>query len=113
MFSKNTKNIRQAIARLNVIRSGLEIYKTDHNGTFPRSLQELVPEYISSIPELYLPGHKTTSAVIDITTADGDLASSIVNSGGWLYFSAPHSPNYGKVVLDCPDIFNDKKLFEF
>lgn len=112
MFSKNTKDIRQALARLNVVRCAIEIYKSDHDGESPASLQELVPKYISSIPELFLPGHKNTSDIRTITK-DGELCHVVSNTGGWLYFFTPGCPGHGKVVLDCSDVFNDRELYKY
>lgn len=108
------KRFQQALARLNAVRSALTVYKSDHNGAFPKKLADLVPKYLSSIPELNLPGHKETAVVIntgqEIARGQEELNN---DDGGWKYFSAPGSPDYGKVALNCTHEIRHKKLCDY
>lgn len=85
------------------LRAALQVYYGDNGGKYPADLAALAPGKIPAIPELYLPGHKRTSAVkvIDSKNYDKDLAGAITDSGGWLYFSNPASASYGLLVLNC------------
>lgn len=108
------KSFRQALARLNTVRSALTVYKSDHNGAFPEKLGDLVPKYLSSIPELNLPGHEKTAGVINVGQEIVRRQEELINDdGGWRYFSAPDSPDYGKVALDCTHEIRRKKLCDY
>jgi hypothetical protein len=92
-----------ALKTLQDLRAALQVYYGDNGGKYPADLAALAPARIPAIPELWLPGHKKTSAVklIDSKKYDKDLAGAVTDSGGWLYFSNPGSASYGLLVLNC------------
>lgn len=89
------------VARL---RQAVQRFHFDSDGTrFPKSLQELVPDYIDAVPELNLPWHGRTDAVTLVNTSkfDKDFSKAVTDTGGWLYFSDPKSDNRGMLIIDC------------
>lgn len=106
------KTISKALGYLNLIRSALEIYAQDNAGAFPGSLRELVPCYIKSIPELEIAGLRLTSESARIDSENSGIEEVLKDSGGWVYFSNPRNPNYGKVLIDCSITAHGRKLCE-
>jgi len=105
------REIQRALAALHAVRCALAVYKTDHDGTFPGELEDLIPRYISHIPEIKLPGHEKTRAVVNSKSTSGE-EKHCGDTGNWVYFSAPSSKNYGEVLLDCRHMAGNKKLCE-
>lgn len=92
-----------ALQALAAARAALQAWYAAHGGSYPASPAELVPSRLQELPWLELPGHEPTNAVtvIDSKKYDGDAAAAVTDSGGWLYFAAPGSDNYGLLLLDC------------
>ncbi len=92
---------RAAAARkaLQGLRVRLQAYYAEKGGAYPAGLAALGGE----IPELELPGHLRTAGVtvIDSKEYDKEPGKAGADTGGWLYFSAPDSANYGLLLLDC------------
>ena len=49
------EKIRTALAYLNLFRSAITIYREDHDGNPPASLDDLVPKYIRCVPVSEIP----------------------------------------------------------
>ncbi|MDD5210405.1 MAG: hypothetical protein PHV36_13515 [Elusimicrobiales bacterium] len=96
---------RSAAAKktLQAFRAALQVYYGDKGAVYPKNPGLLVPDIITEVPELHLPGHERTArvTVIDSKKYDKDLGRAVEDTGGWLYFSDPGSDNYGLLVLDC------------
>ncbi len=87
---------------LGVIRTSIMIYFAEHDGTYPKNLQELIPEYLEEIPVLELPNHNATNEVRVITEFEGkDIKPYIKDSGKWTYIADPKSESWGEVFIDC------------
>jgi prepilin-type N-terminal cleavage/methylation domain-containing protein len=69
--SDNAK-IAASKANLNSLRSAVRLWQSDHEGTPPTALSDLVPDYIRAIPEEPI----TPSAVV---------SAGVDGSGGWAY----------------------------
>ena len=93
----------EALKTLAAFRSALQAAYAAGGGKYPASPAELAPGRLPAVPELYLPGHEPSSAVIliDSKKFDKDISKAVTDSGGWLYFAAPESANYGLLLLDC------------
>lgn len=78
---------------LSVLRDALAVYRGDNEGRCPRSLAELVPDYIEKIPSSFN-GCQTDDADLQTNPACAD------GNGGWLYISAPQDENYCRVFLN-------------
>lgn len=82
--------IMKSLACLYALRSALEMYKQDHNGRFPVAPIDMVPRYLSSVPEPDLPGGVS-----------------------WKYFDVRGAVDYGKLSLDSALVYKDKKLSDY
>lgn len=80
----------KSLASLYALRSALEIYKQDYDGIFPAALIDMVPCYLSSVPQPDLPG-----------------------GGAWKYSDARGTIDYGKLSLDSALVYKDKKLADY
>lgn len=96
---ENRARTAAAKRTLQDLRVKLQAYYAGKGGVYPADLTALA----GGIPELYLPGHQQTAAVkvMDSKQYDKDFSKAVEDSGGWLYFSAPGSANYGMLLLDC------------
>ena len=56
---------------LKSIATGLEMYATDHAGNYPKSLKELIPTYIKSIPACPAAGQDTYSPSWRLAGSEG------------------------------------------
>ena len=93
----------EALKALAVFRSALQAAYAAGGGKYPASPSELVPGRLPAVPELYLPWHGPSQAVtlINSDKYDKDVSKAATDSGGWLYFAAPGSDNYGLLLIDC------------
>lgn len=87
---EDKRRIMKSLASLYALRSALEIYKQDHDGRFPKALIDMVPRYLSSVPQPDLSG-----------------------GGAWKYSGVRGTINYGKLSLDSPLKYKDKKLTDY
>lgn len=92
-----------AKGRLGSLRSVASIYYGDTEGSYPASLDALVPKHIDAIPAIQVGGHAKTNAVRIVTKAGGKSAGPYLkDTGGWVYFHTPGNPDLdGTVVIDC------------
>lgn len=92
-----------ALETLAAFRKELRAWYAANGGKYPASPAELAPGRLPAVPELYLPGHEPSAAVtvIDSGKFDKDISKAVKDSGGWLYFAAPDSDNYGLLLIDC------------
>jgi len=92
---------------LGAIRSALQIYYAEMEGSYPGDLDALAPKYISEIPTAKLgPYHGDSSATCLISTAFGYVTclEYVIGApgGGWEYWQWPSSPQWwGRVGLNC------------
>ena len=84
------RRLMKSLASLHALRSALEIYKQDHNGRFPEALIDMVPQYLSSVPQ-------------------PDLSEEVA----WKYSGVSGSADYGKLSLNSPLTYKGKKLAEY
>lgn len=96
---EKAEKVRRAIHDLQYLRSLLIAYYADHAGSYPASLQDLVPLYLAAIPELELPDHPRSAEVEK--GAGAAVAKAVTDAGGWLYFGEPGSVNRGMLVMNC------------
>jgi len=87
---EDKRRIMKSLASLYALRSALEIYKQDHDGRFPEALIDLVPRYLSSIPQPDLPG-----------------------GGIWKYSGVSGSGDYGKLSVDSVLEYKGNKLADY
>lgn len=92
-----------ALKALAAFRAALQAAYAAGGGKYPASPAELAPGLLPAVPELHLPGHEPSPAVtaIDSKDYDKDVSKAVKDSGGWLYFAAPGSDNYGLLLIDC------------
>jgi uncharacterized RDD family membrane protein YckC len=93
---------------LGTLRADLAIRYGDTDGTYPASLQELVPKYAKAIEPARTADHPANASVTVYgpevcTGAKGDEldASKLKDTGGWGYVVAPQMPCHGRVFVDC------------
>jgi hypothetical protein len=81
------------------LRQRLQARYAEQGGVYPAEPASLE----GGLPALHLPGHAPSAAarVIDSKKHDADAVKAVSDSGGWLYFSAPGSANYGMLLIDC------------
>lgn len=91
---------------LGSLRSASAIYYGDAEGSYPPSLDDLIPRYISEIPKVKTKAHAQTSA----WTAYGDEVcappgsvdpAKIKDTGGWGYVTDQQSKCWGTIFVDC------------
>ena len=94
---------------LGAIRSALSIFYGDKEGLYPSDPNtELIPKYMSQIPEIHLEHHQASKTIRIITQFNGkDLKSAVEDTGRWTYVGDPASPNFGSIFIDCSH--NDAK----
>jgi hypothetical protein len=87
------------------LRVCIRLYKDDHRAP-PTKLDELIPRYLQSIPSTgvyYEKGllgwdwdsHPVTDHVRYVSILQAD------DAGGWVYVNDPHSPDFGKLIVNC------------
>ncbi len=96
----------KAKGMLSSIRSAVQVYYGDTEGTFPTNLSVLTDhsKYLSYFPAVTLPGHKKQSNAVKYVSGVRDmneLAEKVDDAGGWLYVNDKTSPMWGTVVLNC------------
>ncbi len=116
LFAKSKKelqdfsNLIDTFRNRNQIMSALSLYYGDNEGNFPSKLEDLVPNYLSTIPpaRLTIYGHPVSSAVKTypggagadcIDHADhpgGSLPACVSHTGGWNY-----APSRGRINMAC------------
>ena len=98
--AERSETAKKILARF---RAELQVYYATNGGKYPASPAKLVPDQINSVPALELPGHEASAAItlIDSKKFDRDASKAVTDSGGWLYFTAPESANYGLLLIDC------------
>lgn len=92
---------RGAETELRSLRALLIAYYGDNEGKYPASPKELIPKYLADIPELELPDHARTAEVKLNSDPGATPEKAVTDSGGWLYFSNPASPNFGMLIMNC------------
>lgn len=95
---------------LGSLRAGASIYYGDKEGVYPRTLEELVPQYVPAIPETKLADHAPSAAWTEygaeVCTGKSEYGaeidvSKVRDTGGWGYVSDPQAACYGTVFVDC------------
>jgi hypothetical protein len=83
------------------LRSLLIAYYGDTEGVYPATPQELVPKYLTSLPEVELSSHVITNFIELNADPGSDTKKAVTDAGGWLYFNNPASANFGMLILNC------------
>lgn len=98
--AERSETAKKILARF---RAELQVYYATNGGKYPASPARLAPDQIHSVPALELPGHEASAVItlIDSRKFDRDASKAVTDSGGWLYFTAPESANYGLLLIDC------------
>lgn len=95
---------------LGSLRAGSSIYYGDKEGVYPQTLEELVPQYVPSIPKTKLADHAPSAAWTaygaEVCTGKEEYGtqidvSKIRDTGGWGYVTDPQAACYGMVFVDC------------
>ncbi|NNN06925.1 MAG: prepilin-type N-terminal cleavage/methylation domain-containing protein [Elusimicrobia bacterium] len=82
------------------LRSALNIYYTDLEGSYPPDLPALTvsSKYLTAVPPTKTPYyHSDSSSEVDGTFADFN------DAGGWLFNNIATDPNVGDLNVDCTD----------
>jgi hypothetical protein len=89
---------------LGSIRSALNIYIVDHDGSLPRALAELPPKYLDRLPAAFTRPHGEVAGMSIIDSAAYEAAK-LPDSGGWAFIVS--GPSSGTVIVDC--VHNDTR----
>lgn len=82
------------------LQLALDSYKKD-KGAFPDKLERLVPGYLPELPLWNNRDHKGSAAALNYAGRAGKPRDAVTDAGGWLYFSEPASPHFGRVLPNC------------
>lgn len=100
---------------LAALRSGLQIFYGDTEGTYPKDLAELMLEgkYLVAIPEITPPGHTAKSNAVKLVSgvhSMEELLKQVDDAGGWLYVNDKASEMWGTLLINCshPDVYGEK-----
>lgn len=88
---------RQGITQhsLAALRDALAVYRGDNEGRCPKSLYELVPDYLEKMPPSF------NKCSVENNSAAGENSSACADgNGGWLYISDVKDKNYCRVFLN-------------
>ncbi|OGR42655.1 MAG: hypothetical protein A2X35_01515 [Elusimicrobia bacterium GWA2_61_42] len=91
------------LGRLSSVRSALQVYYGDKDGTFPERLEPLVEngKYLAELPKLKLPEHPETNEVLYLSGPAVNPAK-LTDTGGYAYYNSKgHPVTYGTVLLNC------------
>lgn len=99
---------------LGSLRAGSAIFYGDTEGTYPQSLEELVPKYVAEINPADTRDHGKVKSVtvygadVCVGTMEVDPAK-LKDTGGWGYVNDPKASCYGTVFVDCSHKTTDSK----
>lgn len=100
---------------LSSLRSAIQVFYGDTEGTFPKDLAELAQraKYIQMIPYVMPPGHSKSSNAVKLVSGVRDMADlirKVDDAGGWLYVNDRDSKLWGSVIINCShaDVNNSK-----
>lgn len=90
------------LGQLSSVRSAIQVYYGDSDGSFPADLGLLVPKYLSNgLPAIKLPGHSKSNAV-QYLSGEEFRAGKFSDAGGWAYVNSPDDQAaWGSLVLNC------------
>jgi uncharacterized RDD family membrane protein YckC len=99
---------------LGSLRAGASIFYGDTEGTYPKTLDELVPKYIAEIHAADTQAH---GKVKEVTVYGADVCAGTMevdpaklkDTGGWGYVNDPKASCYGTVFVDCSHKTTDSK----
>lgn len=100
---RNTQREGSAKGNLGAFRSALSIYYGDKEGKYPTAVAELMPKYLTRIPMLDIPNHKSTSEVRTIQGVQTmeELRARLKDAGQWLLVIDSSSRIAGTILIDC------------
>jgi hypothetical protein len=84
----------QNTTNLQIIRSALSIYYGDTEGAYPTDLNQLIPKYLTRIPDALCNGI-VSNRVTNFASVTPN------NTGGWGYVNLQGSSQWGSVFLNC------------
>lgn len=91
---------------LGTLRAGASIFYGDAEGVYPKTLEQLVPKYVSEIQPAHTAEHGKSAQVTlygaEACASSQDVdPSKIKDTGGWGYVADEKAPCYGAVFVDC------------
>lgn len=95
-YEKPTRELKGCKTNLKQLATALEMYSCDHQGRYPKSLAELVPQYVISLPKCPAAGVETYSS--GLTTASQPDIFSLQCTG--------HFHQDAQQPTNCPQYFN-------
>lgn len=92
---------------LGAVRAALSIYYGDHEGTYPESFNELIPNYLRGVPFTQLPGTNCASGA-DIqflkgVSTDDEIRDLLTSKGGYFYVYDENSKMHGYFGVNCKE----------
>jgi len=98
-------------SQVHTFRSSLSIYSSDHNKSFPKTIKELIPNYLPSPLKLWFHGKYPHPETTDVLTLK---FKELTDSGKFVYIYNPGTDNHGKVYIDCSHLdVNSKRWDEY
>jgi len=102
--------VKAALSALSSIRSAMQSYYGDHEGSFPADLKDLAPQYLKQLPVISIKPGLQTNAVANPKLAALDSCRSVLGTGGWLYFNnSKNTATWGNVVIDSAELSPEGK----
>jgi hypothetical protein len=95
-YEKPTRELKGCKTNLKHLATALEMYSCDHQGHYPKSLAELVPQYVISLPKCPAAGVETYSS--GLATASQPDIFSLQCTG--------HFHQKARQPINCPQYFN-------
>ena len=95
---------------LSGIRSALNIYYGDNEGTYPAGasgsnktfLQEaMVPKYLEKWPSVYTGGLHRKTDTVDVISGGDPAAADPTDDGEWVYIGNETSYDWGRINVEC------------
>lgn len=109
-LNEKEDNFTQAL--LKVRKALISFYiKTNR---YPLDLNELIPNFIKSVPQIKINSNYSNSIkYIRTTSFDRDYTKAIDSTTTYIYFSDPKSSYWGFFIINSTDTFNDTPYYKY